>query len=100
MPKVWSLSHCAAVVFNSALPNEIPTPKTMMVPQGIRLSASFQLITSIDGVNIIAKANSIMEDESIGWKTFSVDQNINNIIEMVINRHSFPVIGPISFNCC
>src|SRR5699024_12786897 len=74
--------------------------RSIIVPQGIRLSASFQDMTPILGVNIIANANKMIEDESIGCNIFSVDQSINKMIDMPISRHSLEVIGPIAFNCC
>src|SRR5699024_435500 len=100
IPKVWSLNHWAAVVFNSTFPKDMPTPNTIIVPQGIRLSASFQDMTPILGVNIIANANKMIEDESKGCNIFSVDQSINKMMDMLIRRHSLAVIVPIAFNCC
>lgn len=99
-PNVASLNHCAACVCSNTFPNEIPTPKTIIVPQGMRCSASFQLITPIFGVNITAKANSVIDDESIGCNTFSVDHKTNNNTEIMIKRHSLGFTGPSSASCC
>ena len=80
--------------FNSTFPSEIPTPNTIIVPQGIVFSTPFHVITPTLGVNIIAKAIKVMDAESIGCRIFSVDQKKSNT-DIIIRRHSLKETGLI-----
>src|SRR5699024_5326830 len=93
-PKVTSESHCAAPVLKRTVPSEIPIAKTIIVPQLIVPSTSFQVKIPIFGVNITAKAINVIEDESNGCKMPSVAQNINSKLAITISRHSNGLIGP------
>ena len=47
---------------------------------------------------MIPKAINVIDAESIGCNTFSVDQNTNNNREITIKRHSLGFTGPNWFN--
>ena len=51
-------------------------------------------MTPIFGINITPKAIIVMDAESIGCNTFSVDQNSNNNMDITIKRHSRALTGP------
>ena len=82
-PNVWSLNHCAAPVFNNTLPNEIPTPNTIIVPQGIFFSTPFQVITPTLGINIIPNAINVIENFPYASQT-----NATDVGDLTVVRHS------------
>src|SRR5699024_975684 len=81
-PNDLALNHRTTPVFRSKLPNEIPAPNTMTVPQGMYFTASSHLITPILGINITAIATNVSDDESKGCNTFSVAQPSGNNTEI------------------
>src|SRR5699024_6803876 len=95
-PNVTSDNHWAAPVRSRTVPSDIPIANTIIVPQLIVPSTSFQVNTPTLGDSISARAINVTEDESNGCNIPSVAQKMSSSVAIIIKRHSTALIGPSS----